>query len=72
MLTDDNFDELVMGSEDMWFIEFYAEWCGHCKNLAPHWDKLGTALKGSSIKIAKLDASNNKKIGERFGVNSFP
>lgn len=60
-----------MNSDDMWFIEFYAPWCGHCKALAPHWDRLATSVKGE-VKIAKLDADANKRIGSRFGVNSFP
>lgn len=38
----------------MWFVEYYAPWCGHCKSLAPHWGKLATALKGR-INIAKVD-----------------
>jgi thiol-disulfide isomerase/thioredoxin len=45
-LTDSNFDSLVLTSEDMWLVEFYAPWCGHCKNLAPHWAQAATELKG--------------------------
>ena len=32
-----NFDAMVMGSKDIWMIEFYAPWCGHCKALEPEW-----------------------------------
>lgn len=46
VVTDDNFAELVEESTDAWFIEFYAPWCGHCKNLVPVWKKLATAMKG--------------------------
>ena len=36
-LTDSNFESLVLNSDDMWLVEFFAPWCGHCKNLAPEW-----------------------------------
>ena len=59
VLTGDNFDELVYGDKNAWFIEFYAPWCGHCKNLAPEWAALATSLKGE-IKVAKVDATQNQ------------
>jgi len=37
-VTDADFDELVMGTEDPIFVEFYAPWCGHCKSLEPTWN----------------------------------
>ena len=67
-LTEENFDELVIGSEDTWMIEFYAEYCGHCKNLQPKWEKAATALKGR----VKFGKSDNQNLKERFEVQGVP
>ncbi|EGR33469.1 protein disulfide isomerase family protein, putative [Ichthyophthirius multifiliis] len=72
VLTDDNFNELVMKSQEPWFVEFYAPWCGHCKNLAPEWNKLATNLKSQKINVAKVDATVHSKVAQRFGVNGYP
>jgi protein disulfide-isomerase A6 len=44
VLTVANFKELVKDSKDIWFVEFYAPWCGHCKSLKPEWEKAAKAL----------------------------
>lgn len=46
VLEQSNFDELVLNSKDIWFVEFYAPWCGHCKNLEPEWNAAASKLKG--------------------------
>ena len=68
-LTDGNFEELVLGSDDMWLVEFFAPWCDHCKNLAPHWASAATELKGK-VKLGALDATVNTVIAGRFQVTS--
>ncbi|XP_074100019.1 protein disulfide-isomerase A6 homolog CaBP1 [Cotesia typhae] len=70
-LTDDNFDKLVMNSEDMWLVEFYAPWCGHCKNLAPIWAKAATELKGK-VKLGALDATVNTIKGSQYEIRGYP
>ncbi|MFH4974113.1 hypothetical protein AB6A40_000822 [Gnathostoma spinigerum] len=70
-LTDDNFEEQVLHSKDMWLVEFYAPWCGHCKQLKPHWEKVATELNGK-VKVAALDATVHRKMAEMFGIQGFP
>jgi len=71
-LTPDNFDKVVDGSKAV-FVEFFAPWCGHCKNLAPEYEVVGESFsKESSVVIAKVDADAHKDLGGRFEVHGFP
>lgn len=70
-LTDSNFEELVLNSEDIWLVEFFAPWCGHCKNLAPHWQSAATELK-NKVKLGALDATVHQVISNRYGIRGFP
>ncbi|KAF5398037.1 hypothetical protein PHET_09027 [Paragonimus heterotremus] len=67
-LTDSNFDEIVLNSEEPWLVEFYAPWCGHCKNLKPHWDRAATELKGV-MKVGAVDATVHTRLSQKYGVS---
>ena len=70
-LVGKNFEEVALNKEKDVLVEFYAPWCGHCKQLAPVWDKLGESLSDrSDVVVGKMDATVNELPGER--VRSFP
>ena len=73
VLTDSNFDQIVNDPTKDVLVEFYAPWCGHCKTLAPKYEKVAaTFARESGVVIAKIDADKYKDIGGRYGVSGFP
>jgi len=70
-LTDVNFNALVMESADHWLVEFYAPWCGHCKNLAPEWEEAANKLRGS-VKLGAVDATVHTQLAGKYGIKGFP
>lgn len=67
-----NFDEIVNDDSKDVLVEFYAPWCGHCKNLAPKYDELAEKLKDETdVVIAKMDATAND-VPSNYKVAGFP
>ena len=71
VLTESNFESQVLSSDELWLVEFYAPWCGHCKKLAPEWAQAATELKGS-VKLGKVDATVEPSLASKYGVQGYP
>ena len=65
-----NFDELVMKNEKTVLIDFYADWCGPCKMLAPIIEGLSEEL--DDVVIAKINVDDNPGLASAFGVSAIP
>ncbi|RXH67954.1 hypothetical protein DVH24_028101 [Malus domestica] len=70
-LNSQNFNELVLKSKDLWIVEFFAPWCGHCKKLAPEWKKAAKNLQGK-VKLGHVDCDAEKSLMSKFNVQGFP
>ncbi|WPH01699.1 putative disulfide isomerase [Acrodontium crateriforme] len=68
-----SYDSLIAQSNHTSIVEFYAPWCGHCKNLKPAYEKAATALQGlAKVAAVDCDAEENKSFCGRMGVQGFP
>lgn len=70
-VTDANFQEEVLNSGEPVLVDFWAEWCGPCKAVAPILDELSTELAGK-VKIVKLNVDENPSTMTKYGVRSIP
>ncbi len=69
-LTKENFTKEVLESSQPVLVDFFAEWCGPCKMLAPVLEELAT--EGHDFKIAKIDVDQQPELAQQYGVVSIP
>ena len=70
-VTDDEFDALLGASEVPVVVDFWAEWGGPCKQMAPHIEAVATELDGK-VKIVKLNVDDFPLVGAKYGVRGLP
>ena len=70
-VTDASFDADVLQSTQPVLVDYWAEWCGPCKQIAPILDDMSTAYQGK-LQVAKMNVDENRDIPAKFGIRGIP
>ncbi len=70
-LTEQNFDEALVASQGLMMVDFWAEWCGPCRAIAPVLEELAGS-SGGRVTLAKVNVDENPGLAARYGIRSIP
>ena len=70
-VTDANFDSVVLASKEPVVVDFFAEWCGPCKAMAPALDLVAKEMAGK-VKVVKVDVDQNPGITQKYKIQAMP
>ncbi len=70
-VNDGNFDELVVKSDKPVLVDFWAEWCGPCRMVAPILDEISHEYEGKAV-VVKCDVDNNPAVSAKYSIRNIP
>jgi thioredoxin 1 len=70
-VNDSNFDEIVLKSDKPVMVDFWAEWCGPCRMIAPYIDEISKEYEGKAV-VVKCDVDNSPLVASKFGIRNIP
>mgnify|MGYP001409114992 FL=1 len=71
-VSDSDFDEKVLNDKNIVLCDFWAEWCGPCKQISPILEELSEELQENKITIAKVNIDENPETPSKYGIMSIP
>ncbi|MFM1813346.1 MAG: hypothetical protein RLZ98_41 [Pseudomonadota bacterium] len=71
LVSEQNFEEEVLKSSEPVLVDFFAEWCGPCKAMAPALEQVASEMKGR-LKVVKVDVDKSPEIAQRYRIQAMP